>query len=169
MILFLFHVLKTYLPPVLQLFPLPPSASHPFPLMFEFSSYIFSWVQLVLPSYSWEWDLPWCGINLLRVTSLKKMDSPSPNSYQMPNNPQLVMGFCAYLIISMLGFCLAGTCASLNYACHNCCEFISVSALPGNHCLLELIAHLRLWDCFCSFAHKDTWAFGEGVGYECLL
>lgn len=94
---------KTYLSPLLQVFPLSPSVFCPFPLTFEISS-IFSWVQFVLPTYYWEWDLLWCVINLLGVTSLKKTESPSLNSYQILNNSQLLMGFNAHLTTYVLEF-----------------------------------------------------------------
>lgn len=49
---------------------------------------------------------------LLETTFLKKTDSPSPRSYQMPVATQLVLGLCAPPPF-MLGFCLTWACAGL--------------------------------------------------------
>lgn len=54
-------------------------------------------VQVVLHKYPWEWGQAWYVVDLPGVTSLKKTDSLSPSSYQMPVAPQLVVGVCGHL------------------------------------------------------------------------
>jgi len=82
-------------PPITMPSPTFPSwTQHPvLRCLFFFSSFSFCSSPSVLPSHSWEWGLPWCGVDLPQVTSLKKTDSCWPSSSQMP-----VMDYMATLL-----------------------------------------------------------------------
>lgn len=81
---------------------------------------------------------------------LKKFNSPSLLSYQLPTTPQLGWDFL-HSLPSMLGFCQAWACAGL----------VSEHLSSAHSCLLVDIHHPWLLQPFLHLFHNDPWPLGE--------
>lgn len=142
---------------------LTPSSSTIFQLAFSFLfSYFNPSVLFPLPIYSGCWVSHWSIANLPGATPLKKTNSPSPRSHQLPlASSSSAWGWCSWWPpLSMSEWWQAWSYVGN----HIYCEFVGEWPCPVQKMLLwSHLPDLCLLRSFPSLFHDGLWALEGGV------
>lgn len=102
----------------------------------------------------------WNVCNLSKKTFLKKTDTHTASSHQLPISPQLGVGHLGVLPLSMLGFWLTLSHTGLVHGKANCNKYCNILFILCKYCFMENVyfaLHL-IWEMWrCDICYWDIW------------